>query len=340
MTPRDARHAPDDDLRRLLTETAESVEPADRLTAIRGATGSRRSRVWLAPLAAAATVAVVAGAAALGWSRPWQDSPDPLSDSPSPGATATEQVSATPGLGVVPVYFVGDTPSGPRLYREFQQKGGPFDLVDAAVSRAVTGAVLDPDYRSAWPAEADAELVSASPDLLTVSITGDSAWTARPAGMSEEEARLAVQQVVYSAQAAFQSGTVPVQLLLDGQPVGLLLGVPASEPLDTDPILTTVSLLNISTPGEGQVIGGDVLKVSGRANTFEGTVVLELFRGEESVRQKPIIADGTGGDRLWSFKGSLSLTGLSPGTYVLKAWSEDASGQHEALEDTKTITIS
>ena len=69
--------------------------------------------------------------------------------------------------------------------------------------------------------------------LLQVSIS-DAALRDRPPTMTEREAQLAVQQVVYTVQGAVQA-RAPVQFLLDGNPVDTVLGVPTAEPLAERP---------------------------------------------------------------------------------------------------------
>ena len=51
----------------------------------------------------------------------------------------------TPSTVAVPLYFVGDTPQGPRLFREFQQVEAD-NPVDEALAILTAGAADDPDY--------------------------------------------------------------------------------------------------------------------------------------------------------------------------------------------------
>ena len=93
---------------------------------------------------------------------------------------------------------------------------------------------IDPDYRTAWPDGSDVTSVSADGDMITVDLTGDVQRAAPPA-CREEEAELAVQQVVYTAQAVAEQGRLPVQITLDGASTDQVLGVPASEPFSNAP---------------------------------------------------------------------------------------------------------
>src|SRR4051812_43876629 len=115
MDPRDA------DLSTLLRDAVSDVEPADRLAEIRQATAGRPSRFrWyaaggtvLAVSAAVTAIAVVTSPSA------------PKAEDPGPAAPSVEPSPRTHALAV---YYVGDTPHGPRLFREFHQVAGGDDL--------------------------------------------------------------------------------------------------------------------------------------------------------------------------------------------------------------------
>ena len=99
-----------------------------------------------------------------GGGTPSAPEPGPAASSVTTEDTATEQDSPTPeessdpavaGAGAdraaVPVYYVGDTGQGPRLYREFHPGIGGAQL-DQALVDAVGRTPDDPDYRTVWPA--------------------------------------------------------------------------------------------------------------------------------------------------------------------------------------------
>src|SRR3954465_794317 len=119
------------------------------------------------------------------------------SKTPSPTAdpSATESDGGTPSTVAVPLYFVGDTPQGPRLFREFQQVEAD-NPVDEALAILAGDAADDPDYSSLL---VGATLKAGTTDEdLTVQVSGDVA--SRPSGMSAKDAKLAVQQVVFTVQ--------------------------------------------------------------------------------------------------------------------------------------------
>lgn len=348
-------HHPDDDLRRLLHDAVDGVEPRPGLTTIRSRTSRSKedtmSRNWLfgALGAAVATAAVIVVTTVVGSggnddppaTSPTQTPTTAPSSSPDPSPSTTT-TSPAPDDVAVPVYYVGETARGLGLYREFQRASGADDPVLAAVTLAVAGNPLDPDYRSVWPDDAGVAGVEATPDLITVDLSGASA--ARPAGMSEREAALAIEQVVYTAQAAYGKGRLPVAIQLGNGPTAEVLGVPTSEPLANGPVLKTLSHVNLTNPAEGQTVSGDTLAVSGVANSFEANVVVRLqrFEGTEVMAQEPFTAEGWMGDQLFPFAGSIDISEVPPGRYTLTAMTDDPSGGAEgpgADSDSKVITI-
>ena len=203
------------------------------------------------------------------------------SDTPS---SASTDPTATPVESAVPVYYAGDSGRGPVLFREFQPGIGA-DPVAQAAAATVAGPPLDPDYRTLWPAGTQAT-ASYDGDVITVDLTGPDIQGLhdRPAGMSEREAGLAIQQVVYSVQGAV-SERAGVQLLLDGQHSDTVLGEPASEPVTNAPIGDTLSQMSITSPEEGQVVSGK-LEASGVNNSFEATVAWQILPGGQGHRRR------------------------------------------------------
>lgn len=357
-----------DDLTRLLHDAVDDLEPRSGFEAIRARTSlttpapAKESpvtniRTWfLGGLGAAvATAAVIGGVMLVGNNDPSSD-PGPV-DSPSPSITelpsddpttatpeptetdTTEPVPPQPG-SAIPVYYVGDSARGLRLYREFHANPDGQDKVDLAVAQAL-GSALDPDYRTGWPAGTGSAGVEATPDLITIDLTGD--VHDRPAGLSAEHAQLAIEQLIYTAQAAYGQGRVPVQFLLNGGRTDQLLGQPASEPLANGPVLDTLALVNISTPSEGATISG-TLELTGVGSSFEATfgVKLQRFEGTEIVLQEPVMSTGVDGTKLFPFTGSFDISDVAPGKYVLSVSTDDPSGGAEGFgpdTDTKVITI-
>ena len=250
---------PDDGerLRRLLEQTVADVDPNDGLEAIRSRTkvndmptnlSSKRPWIWGAFGAAVATAAVIGGFAVINNtmirrpttldSRTPRRTPRRARRPRTPASPARPSSDPTDSIGgpsdeefTVAVYYVGDTPRGPRLYREFHKSTGTTAL-DAALADATSVQPLDPDYRTDWPAGIVASTAFdgvGSDGLIQITLADESVHD-RPAGMSEAEAQIAVEQLIYTAQAAVQA-RAPVQFLLGENPIDQVFGVPTSEPL-------------------------------------------------------------------------------------------------------------
>jgi hypothetical protein len=351
-------HEQNDDLGRLLNDAVSDIEPRSGIQAIRARTSAKESvmtttRNWIfgAFGAAVATAAVITGVVVAGNNDPDADHNSDPAKSTSPSVTVpsedptdepTDPATSEPPAsgGAVPVYYIGDTPSGPRLYREFHVNNGSEDAVTYAVLKALDDP-QDQDYRSGWPFSEKAPVVESTPDLITIDLYGD--LHDLPAAMTAKQAGLAIQQLIYTAQAAYQHGRIPVQFMLNGGRTDQLLGQPASEPLANDPVLQTLSHVSLTTPTDGQTVSG-TLEVSGVANSFEANVIVRLqrYEGTHIALQEPITAEGWMGEKLFPFEGSFDISDVEPGAYILMAMTDDPSGGAEgngAFTDTKLIII-
>lgn len=257
---------------------------------------------------------------------------------PEPPATeeASEEASEAPTGTAVPVYFAGDGPGGKtRLFREFQRvEGDP--LTEAARLVAGGGDPVDPDYRTLWP-QVEIASVSATDGVLLVEIPSDG-FTERPDGMARRDARLAVQQLVYTLQGV-QQERVPVKIEREG---GLpLFGLPTDAPFRAASALRTLNLVNITSPAEGDTVTGDAVAVTGVANSFEASGPCRLIAGDREVALEAYQAEAWMEDRLFPFEVELPL-GAVTGEVVVQCETSDPSGGAEGngpAIDTKTITV-
>jgi len=331
---------PDDDIRRALHDAVSDVQPYGTLDDIR----SRTDKVvpmkrWFLPTIAVAAVmaAVLGGAFWLADDDGSSGSTGPSTSGPSHTTHTTPTAPADGGTAMraVPVYYVGSTAHGDKLFREFQSKKLCAEvecLLKAAAVAAVNGTPDDPDYRTLWPDGATVGAVSQDGDTIVIDLAAG--IHDRPAGLSAEQADLAVEQLVYSAQAAVGKGRLPVQLLINGQHSDTVLGVPASEPLaaaNPDDVLAPVQ---VDDPANGATVS-QTFTVSGRAATFEANVVWELKQGDTVVKH--------------GFTTAQECCTLSPyefqvtapaGDYTLVVHDTDESGQGRPVDqDTKEITV-
>jgi hypothetical protein len=331
----------DDDLRRALRDAVSGVEPHGTLDDIRSRTDKvvPMKRWFLPTLAVAAVMAAVVGGAF--WLVGDNDKTSSPTGTPTHGTSPT--TGETPSSGgpdlvtrAVPVYYAGSTAHGDKLFREFQKKDLCQDtdcLLKASAVAAVNGQPQDPDYRTLWPDGATVGNVSQDGDTIVIDLA--SGVHDRPAALSAEDAGLAVQQLVYSAQAAVGRGRLPVQLLIDGQHTDTVLGVPAAEPLAASNPDDVLAPVQIDNPANGATVS-PTFTVSGRAATFEANVVWEVTQGGTVVKHGFTTAQECCTLSPFSF----TVEGLSPGDYTLVAHDSDESGQGRPVnQDTKEFTV-
>ena len=253
----------------------------------------------------------------------------------TPTATGSDTGSAETTV-TVPVYFVGDTPQGPRLFREFRAVPADNPLMEAT-ALMLAGDTLDPDYRTLWP-QVEISDVSATDGILLVQIPSDG-FTDRPDGMSKKAANLAMQQLVHTLQGV-QQERVPIVIKRGGSDFRLF-GLPSdTEFTNADPI-DVMGLVNITTPEQGATVTGDTLEASGVGSSFEANLLWEIRQGDQVVLDGFATAEGWM-DKLYPWESSIDVSGLEPGDYTFVARTDDPSGGAEGSgphEDTKDFTL-
>jgi hypothetical protein len=322
----------DHEIRELLTDAVSDVEPGHRLDEIRARTAKpdRRSRWYVAGGAVLATAAAVTTfAVATNLVGDDGTAPDPAPD-------PTEAVETR----AVPAYYIGDTPQGPRLFREFASVDATVPKLEASLSLIENGAA-DPDYTTAWAPGSFAGANTDGPDDVIYVELADESLHDRPAGMSEAEAELAISQVILTVQGALGTGRKPVQFQLNGNPINEVYGEPTSEPLGNQPQFDVYALVNISDPAEGTVVSGRFL-AKGVADSYEATVPWQILDADDNVVAEGFAtADGWMGG-LWPWETEIDVSGLEPGTYTFVASTSDPSGGAEGAgptSDTRTIVV-
>ena len=256
--------------------------------------------------------------------------PKPTEEPPASG-------SGTPDTVAAPVYFVGQTPIGPRLFREFRNVESD-NALDEAFALLTAGDTLDPDYSTLLP---EGSLTEISNDESILIALPDDSWADRPEGMSAKEAKLAVQQIVYTAQGTLQK-RVPVVFYVGDETsqTSSLFGLDASAGFVAAPDVNVLALVNVTEPAQDSTVA-DTFTASGVANSFEATVPWEVRDSEgKQVLEGFATADGWG-DKLYPWQSPVDVSGLAPGTYTFVAMTDDPSdGEGKGpTEDTKTITV-
>lgn len=271
--------------------------------------------------------------------------PTPSEAAPTPTPTPSSEPSgdgedgedgedgATSGM-IAPVYFVGQTPSGQRLFREYLPVGDE-DAVSDALALAASGDSLDPDYTSLLPS--GVPTATTGDGLIQVTLP-DASWATRPEEMTPRQAKLAVQQLVYTAQETLQE-KIPVAFVLDGS-VSPVLGIDAPEGIRAAKQLNVLALVNLDSPAQGAQVS-QTFTATGLASSFEATVPWELRDAQGSVVKDGFATAEGWMDRLYPFSTEVDVSDLAPGDYVFAAMTDDPSSGEGGgpTEDTKAVTV-
>ena len=324
-----------DDLATLFKEAVDTVEPRDRRAELREAVtvaGRRRvRRTVTGGLLAAAAVVVTGVAVTMHGTDNHQDA-GPV----GPPRAIDRSRDDRPAYAL---YYLGQTPKGPRLYREFRPGPGP-DMTPASSLSLMQEQPDDPDYRTMWPdgTFSDAQVVN---DVIDVEVADPAGVAHRLDGMSPAQAELSVDQVIYTVQAAVQE-ELPVQFTHDGSPLAQVLGVPTSEPLARGEAVDVLALASISNPSERRVVEG-YFSADGQASSFEGAVPWELLDANGTIVKHDTAQTYGYGDRLYPWAtGRIDVSDLAPGVYTFVVMTADPSGGAEGpgpTRDTRTIII-
>jgi len=322
-----------DDLTTLMRDAVEDVEPTDRRPELREAVAvasRRRFRKTLAGGLLAAAVVVTGVAVTINQTD--HDEPEPS----GPPRAIDRSHDRRPAYAL---YYLGDTPQGDRLYREFRDGPGPQTTPAAAISM-LQSEPDDPEYRSLWPAGtfSDAQVVG---DVIQVEVADPAGVGDLPNGMSPADAELSVDQVIFTVQGAIQQ-ELPVQFTHDGSPLAQVLGVPTSEPLVAHEPVDVLALVSISAPSDRRVVE-DYFSANGRASSFEGNVPWELWAPDGTVVRKGTAQSFGWEDRLYPWAtGRIDVSDLPPGDYTFVVSTADPSGGTDHFVptvDTRTVII-
>jgi Immunoglobulin-like domain of bacterial spore germination/Sporulation and spore germination len=284
----------------------------------------RTGVIVLALLVAAAGIGVGAGALldgrktagrVLAGTGVGSESPAPPLD---PQRTATRIPAPLPGATArIPVYVLGETGTGARLYREFRP-GDRADPVRAAVA-GLAAVPSDPDYRSPWLGVPAAVTRTGSTATVT--------FTASPR-LTGADTAVVVQQVVYTVTAADPAVT-RVRVVAPGLPAGLTAAA-VGRSAERD-MLAPVWLLDPVDGGSA----GTPLTISGTASVFEATVSVEVRRGSAVMARTTGTASvGAPGRGAWT-----ATVSVPPGDYVVSAYEASEKDGSRVGVDTKRVTV-
>jgi Sporulation and spore germination/Immunoglobulin-like domain of bacterial spore germination len=264
--------------------------------------------------------------------RPAPPPASPASPAP-PSATAGGPTGGPATVASVAVYYQGSDRGTPRLYREFHRlpvgDGSAAARVTAAIGEMLDGSTAyDPDYASAWPASAAVRGVQVAGGIAIVDLSG-----AAVNGAGDAEARLAVQQLVWTATAV--TGVTGVQLRLDGAGADQLWGqVDVSGTLRRAPAAEVVGLVWLVSPQHGSTVG-QTFQVHVAGIVFEATAQLRVRQDARIVAER-VLTLSIGAPAQGETRVDLTLP---PGTYVLEAYEISAADGSEQHLDDHTITV-
>jgi hypothetical protein len=285
-------------------------------------------RPWLATTAAALVVVGIVATISV-----MVQSGQPVTEPPRPNPTSLPTNSRTDGPAqpqdvTVPVYFLGETAKGTRLFREFRRYQGVagWSKLRIAVNGALLGDTTDPDYRTGFPKRTSAQ-VSLGTSTVTVDLRGDDDLTAlRP------DAEIALQAVVHTVDGVLQA-RIPVEFKIDGARADTVLGVDTAQPLARAAADDVQAPVWIVDPSNESTVDSP-FTVTGLAATFEANVQWELNDGARVVRRGFTTAAACCTASPYSF----AVT-APPGTYTLVVHDTDESGGGKVNRDTKEITV-
>jgi hypothetical protein len=196
----------------------------------------------------------------------------------------------------------------------------------------------DPDYGTLYPDGSFASVAFSEGAGAIVVQVNDDGWSTPADGMTKQEAKLAVQQLVYTVQGV-QQERLPVLVQKGSDPLPLF-GVSTEGGLKEAPQNNVLALVNVTQPQENSEPGTSFV-ASGVANSFEATVPWQV-RDESGAKVLEGFATAEGwGDRLYPWESQVDASGLPPGTYTFVAMTDDPSGGEGGgpTEDTKTFTL-
>jgi hypothetical protein len=251
----------------------------------------------------------------------------------------------------VPVYYVGPLVAGGttggsgssgsdlRLFREFVRTDvttpdGPESRALAGLAVAMGAAPGSSSYVSAWSGVRPLSVNLDASGRIVVTLSGG-----LPSG-SPVAAGLAVQQLVWTAQAGVGQGTKPVVLTVRGGgdvAPGVPSGTPQQRPADDLGVYEVLSPIWVDEPARGATLpAGRGLTVKGIASTFEANVEWQVLRGTTVVARGSTTARAAAPQRgPYSFR----TPALTAGSYVVRVLESSAKDGSVAAEQRIPVTV-
>lgn len=359
-------------LRQALARDAQQVHPSNRLDTILHeaheagpvtATGGSGVRRWVMPLAAAAAVAAIIGG--VWWSGqndrtgvtppvgpsvvPSETATDlPTTAPTSPPSSATSSSTSGPGTTQsvsLPVYFVGpigdDKPTY-KLFRDFIRGQLPTNATPAEKAKAALVLAINAQpysntdgYLQPWSGQTIGD-VTVKDGLITVTLANAGS---QDAVVGEENKRLAVQELVWTAQAAIQQ-TLPVRFEVADGSTELFGSISTDQTFTRPPsdrLYEDVAPIWITSPSRDQVLpAAKPVVAQGLAIVFEANVNWQLKRGSTQVATGHATAS-IGAPMQGEY--SIPLGRLTPGDYSIRVFEMSMEDGDKVIAE-KTVSFS
>jgi hypothetical protein len=287
----------------------------------------------------------------VGGATAWGDSADGSPPaSPALSSTSTTASNATGTAAItqmtLPAYFVGATSSTSGLgfghYREFVRTAVPAGATPAQKAKAAITVAMTTQpfsniehYVQPWSGTSVRNL-TVTPSLITVTLSGQGSM-----GFTADQTTLAVQALVWTAQAAIGQGPIPVKFTVaDGS--AMMFGAYATARTYNRPAMDLAYLelapIWITSPERGQVFpAGMPVVAKGQSCAFEANTQWQLKKGGTAIRSGFTTAtSGCPSRGNWEVK----LGVIAAGVYTFRMYEVSMEdGQGIAAETSKTFTV-
>lgn len=256
--------------------------------------------------------------------------------SSAPPASPSSQAPEAPARTVsLPVYYAGPVAPGSDrlvLFREFVPSPSGMEEI-TALRKAVAVAPKGSTYVPLWGV-VQVDGVDISDDRIVIAL--DQALT----GVTDAQGAIAVQQLVWTAQAA-AGKALPVRFTVADGATEVAPGQPTSgtysRPTDPVAVYQLLSPLFIDAPSRGAVLkAGSAVKVTGVASTNEANVGWQVLSGDRVIASGAATAAVSAPSR-GGF--SIAVGPLPASDYVIRVFEESARDGSVAAEQRMPFTV-
>lgn len=278
---------------------------------------------------------------------PVSTSAAPASPASSSATSGGQSVSGSPvqasspvlRMVKVPVYYVMRTPKGARLVAELRPVPA-LNRLQGAVA-ALEAQPQDPDYTSYYH---PGDLGAAHYDGTRFTAVLTNPAKARRGRLSQDDARIAVQQLAYTlaaAQGGQSAHSAATRVIANGAPTRLF-GIATNAGVRPGDQLTTLADINVLSPTDGSTESGTLL-AQGLANSPEASVPWKITNAQGTVVKHGSATASGWMDKLYPWSKKIDISSLPAGRYTFAASTDDEADADEgsgASVDTKSFTIS